>query len=717
VATLSMDPSSAASRSGTDLTAMAPQKTNPIRVWRVGLVGAGYVSQYHLRTLKKLPNVEIVGVADFDQDRATRAASAFGVSGVFRDLRDMATVAHPDVVHVLTPPGSHCEIALEALDLGCHVFVEKPMALSERDCERMIAKAADKDLVLSVNHSARFDPAVLKGLEAVRNGLIGKVLTVEYIRSSEYPPFAGGTLPEYFRNGGYPFRDLGVHALYVIEAFLGEIKHAEGTFHSTGRHFHLRFDEWQAKVTCARGSALIYLSWNSRPMQNVVIVHGTSGRLVIDSFLETCSIERALPGPKAISLTWNATAGALALMASVGLNAIRFASGKIVPSPDIQRSIAEFYSALSASTAPPVSAEEGKRIVVWLEKVAGPADEVPSQSWLVRDERPAEILVTGAGGFLGYRLVTALLNAGKSVRALVRRPSSILPDHPLLRVIYGDLGQPEVVDEAMKGIETVFHVGATTNGGTEDYQCGTIWGTQNVVDAALRHKVKKVVHVSSLGILDYTRLRERMRIDEHAPLEQFPDQRGLYAKTKLQAEKIILKGVARGLNAVLVRPGQIFGPGAEHVAPYGVFSIGKRWIVMGRGRMELPLIYVDDVVDVLIKAAYAQTAGGEIVQVVDDQKITQREYIGVCLRTMRNLRATYVPMPVLYCGAFALEILGRLLGRSVPLTIYRLRALKGHLQFDCTVAYRQFGWQPRTGVAEGMKITFGNIPETAMRLA
>ena len=99
------------------------------------------------------------------------------------------------------------------------------MALSETDCDQMIAKAAETGRILSVNHSARFDPALQKGLEAVRSGRIGDVLAMEYVRSSEYPPFGGGTLPEHFRAGGYPFRDLGVHALYVIEAFLGEISH------------------------------------------------------------------------------------------------------------------------------------------------------------------------------------------------------------------------------------------------------------------------------------------------------------------------------------------------------------------------------------------------------------------------------------------------------------------------------------------------------------
>src|SRR5437870_11695818 len=104
---------------------MAKQKT--YRTWRVGLVGAGYVSRYHLGALKKLPQVEVVGVADLDADRANETALAFGVPGVFRSLQDMVTATHPDVIHILTPPGSHCRITMEAFDLGCHVFVEKPM--------------------------------------------------------------------------------------------------------------------------------------------------------------------------------------------------------------------------------------------------------------------------------------------------------------------------------------------------------------------------------------------------------------------------------------------------------------------------------------------------------------------------------------------------------------------------------------------------------------
>src|SRR5580700_3876267 len=121
---------------------------------KVGLVGAGYVSAYHARALRSLPFVEIVGIADLDQKRAAALAAEFQIPKVYPSLQAMAE-AQPKVIHILTPPGSHAALALEALAMGCHVFVEKPMAESAADCDRMIRSAREKGLVLSVNHSAR----------------------------------------------------------------------------------------------------------------------------------------------------------------------------------------------------------------------------------------------------------------------------------------------------------------------------------------------------------------------------------------------------------------------------------------------------------------------------------------------------------------------------------------------------------------------------------
>src|ERR1700689_1729554 len=94
--------------------------------FRVGLVGAGYVSEFHIKALNRLPHVRIAGIADLDESRAKAVAQRFGIASP-PTLKIMAREGL-DVVHVLTPPDSHVDVGLEALSLGCHVFVEKPLA-------------------------------------------------------------------------------------------------------------------------------------------------------------------------------------------------------------------------------------------------------------------------------------------------------------------------------------------------------------------------------------------------------------------------------------------------------------------------------------------------------------------------------------------------------------------------------------------------------------
>src|SRR5438309_1463223 len=126
---------------------------------RVGIVGAGYVSTYHIRAVQSTGCADVVGIADANRARAEEMARRFRIPAVYGSLADMAA-ARPEIIHILTPPESHCALALEALDMGCHVMVEKPMAERVEDCDRMIARAREKGRVLSVNHSARMDPIV-----------------------------------------------------------------------------------------------------------------------------------------------------------------------------------------------------------------------------------------------------------------------------------------------------------------------------------------------------------------------------------------------------------------------------------------------------------------------------------------------------------------------------------------------------------------------------
>jgi nucleoside-diphosphate-sugar epimerase/predicted dehydrogenase len=581
------------------------------------------------------------------------------------------------------------------------VFVEKPMAPTVSECDAMIDAAILAGRRLSVNHSAKDDPVVVRALDLLRRGVCGDVLSVDFHRTSAYPPYAGGALPDAFRSGGYPFQDIGVHALYLMEAFLGPIRDVDVRYRSTGRDPNVFFDEWRGSVGCAHGSGAFYLSWSARPIRNEIFVHGTRGDMHIDCFLQTCTVQKSLPGPNAIAAGINAIGQAAGTMWHVPKNVYHMATGSLRPSPGIHAGVVRFHEALVRGTQMPVTMEEGRRMVALLEPFCRNADVERDRALRVDEPlEPRRILVTGASGLLGRAVLDRLRRSGEPVRVLVRRPSPELEQLPGVQVVYGDLGDPAAVDRAVAGVRFVYHVGATMRGRAwTDFETGTVRGTANVVQSCLKHEIERLVHVSSLSVLDYATHSAGNVVDECAPLEPFPEKRGSYTRAKLLAERSVSDAwCRRGLRAVIVRPGQIVGPGCESASPYGTTALAGRWIGIGRGRLKLPLVHVDDVVEGLLAAAARPDVCGSIFHLVDPTPVTQRDYIARCQReTPSAPRVNYLPRLLFLALGTVLDIAAKLLGRNLPLTSYRVRSIN-ELTFDCSAAQRQLGWEPMTGV-------------------
>ena len=574
----------------------------------------------------------------------------------------------------------------------------------------MIAAARDRGLMLSVNHSDRFDPVVLRALDLVRSGACGDVIAVHSIRSSDYPTYAGGPLPAPYRQGSYPFRDLGVHGLYLLESFLGPVLKLTVRYFETGRDPLLTFDEWRVEADCEKGTGYLYLSWNSRPVQSELSIHGTRGVIHVDRFLQTCEITKTLPGPKQIGIILSGFGNALGRSWRVPVNLLRFFTGSLKPSPGIYRGVQDFHHALENRNPLPVPPEEGRHLMALVASASEPADREKQErldAELTRPLAPARVLVTGGAGFLGSALVARLKADGEQVRLLLRRRPGAGAPPPVFPALYGSLGQPDVVDRAMEGVDVVYHLGAAMKGGKEEFEQGTVWGTRNVIDACLRHKVKRLVYVSSLSVLDHAGHPDGVPVTEESAYEPFPNNRGAYSQTKLQAERMVLDAIRdRGLPAVILRPGQIFGPGAEQVTPNGVIAIAGQWIVAGSGGRALPLVYRDDVVDAILLAAQSDRAPGKILNIVDPAKIDQNEYLRHCTPVLKKAKVRRVPVPVLMLGAVGIEMLGKILKRDVPLSRYRIRSLKPLSPFDVSRARDILGWTPGRRCAGGLAADF-----------
>lgn len=130
---------------------------------RVGVAGVGHLGYHHARNYAALPGVELVGVADLDENKRDKAAADFNVPGV-ASPKELAALGL-DAVSVVTPSTTHHDVTLEMLEAGIHVLVEKPMAPTLEESERMVAAAREKGLLLQVGHIERFNGAVMAVLD------------------------------------------------------------------------------------------------------------------------------------------------------------------------------------------------------------------------------------------------------------------------------------------------------------------------------------------------------------------------------------------------------------------------------------------------------------------------------------------------------------------------------------------------------------------------
>ena len=146
---------------------------------RLGVVGAGICGRMHVRAYVQHPSAELVGICDLDESRAKQVAEEFGVPNWYGNLDELLATGL-DGLSVATPDAAHAGIAVRAAEDGVHVLVEKPLATSLGECERMIAAAAEKDVFLMVDWHNRWNPPCFHAWNAIRNGELGEVRYIYY---------------------------------------------------------------------------------------------------------------------------------------------------------------------------------------------------------------------------------------------------------------------------------------------------------------------------------------------------------------------------------------------------------------------------------------------------------------------------------------------------------------------------------------------------------
>ncbi len=193
---------------------------------RVAVIGVGSMGRNHARVYHEMPDVTLVGVADQDAAAVAQIGDRFGCH-TYTSPVEMLEREKPDAVSVAVPTHGHPEVVADALAAGCHVLVEKPIAATLDEADRMIRAAAEAGRVLMVGHIERFNPAVIELRSRIAEGQLGRLFQCHARRLGPFPPR--------IRDVGVVI-DLGTHDLDLMRHLTGA--EAVRVYAETKREIH-----------------------------------------------------------------------------------------------------------------------------------------------------------------------------------------------------------------------------------------------------------------------------------------------------------------------------------------------------------------------------------------------------------------------------------------------------------------------------------------------
>ena len=352
---------------------------------KVGIVGGGQIATVHIPYARGHRGAEIVGLADTDDGRAQATAARFGITNTCRSLGELLDRHRPDVVHIVTPPQTHAALAIEAMEAGCHVFVEKPMAVNLEEAEAMDAAARRHGVKLCVDHNHLFDPAMVQARAIVAEGGIGELVSVETfegfsIGSPDNPYVQPGAAAHWVhRLPGGIFQNLAPHPVYLMLAFLDPPKVLQAAAQKTGRVPTSFADELRVLVTSDNGLGCFMVSLSIEPFMKYVNVYGTGGTLRVNLSTNSLTIAKNRDLPRAIARGMLGVDEAAQLLQGTVANAYQVARGRLRPYPGMGVLIDQFYRSIEDDRPAPVDGEAGREVVrildmVWEQIGRGPGD-------------------------------------------------------------------------------------------------------------------------------------------------------------------------------------------------------------------------------------------------------------------------------------------------------------------------------------------------------
>ena len=348
---------------------------------RIGLVGAGFIADYHLAAIQGIPAASVVGVCDADPGRARSLAERWSVpaKASLEELLDQL----PDVVHILTPPPTHARLAAACLAAGRDILVEKPVTVTAHESEKLQRLASERGCHVAVNQNAIYHPAFTTVAGWARDRLLGRVEHATVWWNVPLQQFQQRQFGHWmFQSPVNILLEQAVHPFSQIVHLMGEplectVLTSDEIVLPSGKPFQAT---WNVNLRCQRGTANCFLSFGRSYFENALHLVGEDAVARADFRRNVASRTGKTKYVEPVDDVINGVrTGSQELGQAVG-NFGRYCLAflKLRPRSDaffvsMRKSIAAYYEARAGGRTPPVSLEFGALLVRLCEEVAAEA--------------------------------------------------------------------------------------------------------------------------------------------------------------------------------------------------------------------------------------------------------------------------------------------------------------------------------------------------------
>lgn len=685
--------------------------------YRAGIVGAGYISDFHVQAISRLDQVELVAICDMNQLAAQRLAGSANVA-VFADIDEMLSSCELDVVHVLTQPDSHFAIAETLIKAGKHVVLEKPATISASQAYSLEELARSNGVRVAVNHNFVFSRPYNKLRALLDSGELGPLKSVHIVWKKPLGQVKSGPWNLWMlRHPANILFETGSHSLseclgIVDNLIISSVESEAPRELPSGVTF---FRRWHISGKAGDVSIQIDISLDAGYEQHYVDVEGIFGTARAD--VENDVFCAALPTGAAYDLERlraNCRSGLTRFAQAMGTY-ISYAGskfiGKFTGGPyetSMINGISNCYSEIEGSTIRAESSIEfACQIADIVEQAIQKAPQVaagvesdssPLAKPAIEAEVSPRILIVGASGFIGRHLLRGFQERKVDVRALVRNASSLtgVPAENL-DLMVGDYRDEKTAKQALDGVDVVFHLAVAHGRSLSDYIKADSEPTLEFARLCLDRGVKRFIYSGTIDSLD---LASPHTLKEAHGVDQRLARRNNYAHSKALTEQALLDmNRDVGFPVIIIRPAIVLGSGGPvaHVGVADFHGLGH-CTYWGQGKNTLPIILVDDVVQALISAVDAADIEGRTFNLSSRSCISARDYVAEVENTLgyRIQTQTSTAFGNWLGDGFkwVIKVIAGHPDKHRLPSIHDWKCREQHADFDTSAAQHALEWQP-----------------------